>query len=737
MKNEEYKALYFKDIKEKDLKNPFEFDRRGFLKLLGGGIVIFFSLGDAEALQDVTRRAGFLQINPADLTGYLRVGEDGRVSCFTGKIEMGQGVMTSLAQTVSDELDVPMEQIEMVMGDTDLCPWDLGTFGSMTTRFSGPLLREAAAQARAVLIDLAAEQLKIPADRLATKDGVVFDKTDSSGKLTYAELAKGQNIEKKMDSKAAIKKDSELTVIGKSVKRLDALEKVTGKAKYTGDLNFPGMLYAKILRPPTYGAKLKSVDTSAVEKMSNVLLVKDDDFIAVLHKTPDGAEKALSQIKAQYEPMQTLLDDKNIFEHLLSVAPKGKGMAKGGDIAQGEKLSSSVSEATYFNSYVAHAPIENHTAVASMEGTKMTIWASTQTPSLLRQMVAGKLKTSLANVRIITPYVGGGFGGKTENQQALEAAKIAKLTGKTVQVAWSRAEEFFFDAFRPAAVVKVRSGINETGKISFWDYKVYFAGDRGAQNFYAMPNISELSFGGSDPGSPGRAAPGAHPFLTGPWRAPGGNTNTFARESQIDMMAVKAGIDPVEFRLNNIADERMKKVIKIAAEKFGWKPSKAESGRGFGISCSIDSGAYVATMAEVEVNKTTGHVQCKRVVCVQEMGQIINPVGATQQVEGCITMGLGYALTEEVRFKGGEIYDLNFDTYKIPRFSWLPKIDVVLVKDSDLPPQGGGEPAITCMGALIANAIFDATGARLLQLPMTPERVKEMILAFGVCTNFV
>jgi CO/xanthine dehydrogenase Mo-binding subunit len=271
-------------------------------------------------------------------------------------------------------------------------------------------------------------------------------------------------------------------------------------------------------------------------------------------------------------------------------------------------------------------------------------------------------------------------------------------------------------------VVKITPGITNSGRITLWDYGVYFAGDRGSQQFYDIPNHRTMAHG-----SGWRGAPGSHPFNTGPWRAPANNTNTFARESQIDIMASKAGIDPLELRLKNLKDEKMRGVLKAAAEKFDWTPSKAPSGRGYGLACGTDSGTYVAHMAEVEVDKKSGEVQVKRVVCAQDMGLVINPEGAKLQVEGCITMGLGYALTEEIHFKGGEIFDLNFDTYEIPRFSWVPKIDTVLIEAEDSPPQGGGEPAIICMGALIANAIFDATGTRLFQLPMTPERIKDAI----------
>jgi CO/xanthine dehydrogenase Mo-binding subunit len=287
-------------------------------------------------------------------------------------------------------------------------------------------------------------------------------------------------------------------------------------------------------------------------------------------------------------------------------------------------------------------------------------------------------------------------------------------------VAWTRNEEFFYDTFRPAAVIKIRSGITGKGRISFWDYNVYFAGERGAPHFYEIPNHRTTAYNSSWVGGEG-----THPFATGAWRAPGNNSNSFARESHIDIMAAKAGIDPVEFRLQHLSDAKMKRVLQTAAEKFGWKPAKSPSGRGLGVALGIDAGTYVASIAEVEVNKGTGDVSVKRVLAVQDMGLVVNPAGATIQMEGCITMGLGYALREGLRFKGEEITDVNFGTYEIPRFSWLPKIETHILDDENAPPQGGGEPAIVTMGAVIANAIYDAVGARLFELPMIPGRVKE------------
>ncbi|UCE50361.1 MAG: xanthine dehydrogenase family protein molybdopterin-binding subunit [Phycisphaerales bacterium] len=454
--------------------------------------------------------------------------------------------------------------------------------------------------------------------------------------------------------------------------------------------------------------------------VSGVRLIRDGDFVAVLHKNPDEAEGALAKIKAQFDLPETQVDDENIFDHLLKNAPAENVVDRAGDLNSGEELADTLVEETYLNSYVAHAPIETHTALAKVDGGKATVWASTQGPFRVRDQVAQALGFSSENVRVITPFVGGGFGGKTSGPQAVEAARLARLAGKPVQVAWSRAEEFFYDTFRPAAAVKIKSGITKSGKIVLWDYGVYLAGSRGSQQFYNVPHHRTATFGEWRGGSGG-----AHPFGAGPWRAPANNTNTFARESQIDIMASKAGVDPVEFRLTNLTDARMSRVPKAAAAKFDWTPSKSPSGRGLGVACGIDSGTYVATIAEVEVDNTKGDVQVKRVVCAQDMGIVINPEGARLQMEGCITMGLGYVLSEEIHFKGGKILDLNFDTYEITRFSWVPQIETVLVEAQDVSPQGGGEPAIICTGAVIANAVHDAVGIRLFQLPMTPERVKE------------
>ena len=698
---------------------PSEVSRRKFLKIFGGGIVVTVSANDLLALQEAPVRRRFGRTLPDDFNAFLRVGEDGRVTCFTGKIEMGQGVVTSLAQMLADELEVSLDSVEMVMGDTDLCPWDMGTFGSMSTRFFGPPLRAAAAEAREVLLEQAAEKLDVPVDQLMVSDGVVSITADPEKKISYAEIAKGQKIARRLDRKAVLESVENFKIAGKPVNRTDAVAKVTGDAKFSGDICRKGMLYASLLRPPAHGATLGEVDASGIETVAGAAMVVDGDLVAVLHETPDGAQRAIEKVVAAWETPELDLDEDTIFEHLLKVAPAGEALERGGDLDVGMSVSNVEARHTYLDGYVAHAPLETHTAVAEIVDGRCTIWASTQTPFRLQTEAAEALGWPEDKVRVVPPFVGGGFGGKSANRQAIEAARLAKRTGRPVQVAWSRAEEFFYDTFRPAAVVKIDAGVGEGGRITYWDYKTYFAGSRGADHFYDIQHHRTVA-------APGgwRGGPGTHPFATGAWRAPGNNTNTFARESHIDILAVQAGIDPLEFRLRNLADKKMRQVLETTANRFGWLEAGAPSGRGQGLALGIDAGTYVGLAVEVDVDQPTGKVTVKRMVCAQNMGLAINPEGATIQMEGCLTMGLGYALAEQVRFAGGEILDTNFDTYEIPRFSWLPEIETIIIDAEDDPPQGGGEPAIVVVGAAIANAIYDAVGARIYRMPMTPERVR-------------
>ena len=689
-------------------------DRRTFLKVAGCGLFILLPVeGRASAEPAQAGQRSY----PDDPNAYLRVGEDGRVTCYSGKIEMGQANTMALTQMIAEELEVPVDRVDMVMGDTRLCPWDGGTNGSRSIKYFGPALRAAGAEAREVLILLAAERLKLPPAGLAAQGGFVLDRTNPATRVAYAALVGGRRIERRLQTKPALKAPSEFKVIGKALPPGDGRDKVTGKAVFAGDVRLPGLLHGRVLRPPAHGARLQRVDLVAARAHKDARVFQEGDFIAVVHPTSDGAAAALAAIRAEFSVLPATVGDAVILEHLMAQPGQARTVEQRGDPATGAALASLTFEGTYFTPYIAHAAIETHSAVARVGADDATVWVSTQRPFGVQVEVARALGLPEERVRVITPLVGGGFGGKSAGPQAVEAARLSKLAGAPVQVVWTREEEFFFDTFRPAAYVTIASGLSAAGTIVSWDYHVAFAGDRSSEMIYDAPHVRTRSTGSFGGGGP-------HPFGTGAWRGPGSNTNIFARESQIDTMAAKVGMDPVEFRLKNLSNPRLIKTLKAVADRFKWTPAPAPSRRGHGVALLDYLNTCVAAMAEIAVDEATGQIHVRRVTVAQDLGQAVNPEGIRAQMEGCIVMGLSSVLTEEIHFQGGDIKERSFSSYDITRFSQVPAIDTVLVDNPDLAPQGCGEPTVTAMAAVIANALFDATGARLTRLPLTPERVK-------------
>ena len=600
----------------------------------------------------------------------------------------------------------------MVMGDTMFCPWDGGTTGSRSTKYYGPPLRRAGAEARSILLQMASEQLNISAEQLLVAKGVISDKMNAANKVSYAELVKGKQIDRHL-SEVGIKPVSQHKVSGKPTFRTDARLKVTGEAKFTGDILLPGMLHAKVLRPPSHDAILASVDATKARSVPGAIVIQEDGLVAVLHERSEQAEHALALVSAIWEVPTAEVNMQSLFDHLIKAAPDGRVYAEKGSLSEGLAAARQSIRSEFYNHYVAHAPMEPYTVLAHVEDEGVSVYASTQAPFRVRATVAETLEIPEEKVHVRTPFVGGGFGGKKSGQQISEAVRLSKISGRPVQLAWTRKEEFFYDAFRPAALVQLESGLSGEGHITSWACDILYAGTRSSEPIYNIPHFLVKS----------RSSGGAHPFRTGAWRGPGSNTNVFAMESHTDMLAQAAGMDPLSFRRHNLSDERMIRVLNAAADKFGHTIHKGPSGKGYGISCTNYLNSYVATMAQVSVNKSTGEVKVERVVCAQDMGEVINPQGAQIQIEGGITMGLSAALSEVVEFNGGKIITENFDSYQITRFSDAPPIDVVLIDNPDLAPQGCGEPAITTIGAALANAIFDAVGARVYTLPMTPERI--------------
>jgi len=711
MKADRINEFYFNDVDSP----PVKFDRRKFIKKLGGGIIIVFSLSQ------LAFREGLMASDEdeyPEFNAYLRVKEDGSVDCFSGKIEMGQGINTSLAQALADELEVGIEKVNMIMGDTDLVPYDAGTWGSLTSRFHDPLIRAAAAEARLVLIELAAEKMEVPINQLEAENGKIYLKSDKSKSVTYAELTEGKKIVRSLGEDPPLKKPEEFDIIGKSFTRLDAEEKVTGKAMYSADIQLPEMLYARILRPPAHGSKMVSVDISKAKQVEGTKILQDDDFVVVLNTSPEMAEKAISAVNAKWEIPPSKADNETIFKYLVENATNSRARHEGGNLETGKEESELMFEEEFHDGYKAHASIETHAATAVYKDGKLTMWASSQTPFGTRKEVSEELGLELESVHLKQIYLGGGFGGKIYNRQAVELARIAKkMEGTPVQLMWTRKEEFMYDMFRSAAVVKINSGMTKEGKVTYWDFNAYCSGARGTDPFYGFSHHKTTTWDGD-----------VHPFGTGAWRAPGNPTNTFARESHLDIMAHKIGMDPMEFRRKNLKDNRAIRSLEVAAKKFDWTSLKLPEGHGKGIAVGYDAGTFVTIMAEVKVDTSTGEVKVVRVVVGQDMGQVINPEGADIQAEGCVNMGLGYTLTEDIEFDWGKVKNENFGDYILPTFSMIPpKIESVYVDAMDEKAQGGGEPAIICVGGAIANAVFDACGARVHRMPITPQRVLDAL----------
>jgi len=666
-----------------------ELGRRGFLQLAGGGILIMMSSRTTEAQQESGRGGRGGQAAPKDVSAWLHIGEDGVITACTGKVEIGQGIRTSLAQVVAEELHAPLSSIRLIMGDTDLVPYDMGTFGSQTTPRMAPQLRKAAAAAREMLIDLAAKQLNVDRATLSAVDGKV-------GSLSFAQLTKGQQLVQQIRDDAKTAPAAEWKVAGKPAPKAGGREIVTGKHTYTPDVQRPGMLYGKILRPDAFGSILASVDATAAEKMHGVKVVRDGDFVGVVASSEHLASKALAAIQAEWKPKRQV-SAKDLFETLRpGLTPEGA--------------------TTYTVAYIAHAPLEPRAAIAEWQDGKLTVWTGTQRPFGVRSELAAAFRVPEDKVRVIMPDMGSGYGGKHSGEAAIEAAKLAEAVKKPVRLVWTREEEFTWAYFRPGGVIDITSAIDANGKITKWEMHNYNSGESGIRSMYDIPG-EKTEF---------HRAPS--PLKQGSYRGLAATANHFAREVQMDELAAQAKLDPLAFRLKNIKDERLRGVLEAAAKNFGWGKAKPVKDsliqHGFGLSCGFEKGSYVASCAEVAIDRTTGKVAIVRVVTAFECGAIVNPDQLKNQVEGSVVQGIGGALFEAIDFADGKILNPRFSKYRVPRFSDVPVLDTVLLDRKDLPSAGAGETPIVGLAPALSNAIFDAVGVRLRSMPMAAAGMK-------------
>jgi nicotinate dehydrogenase subunit B len=688
----------------------FELARRDFFRIFGAGVAVFAVAADAVALQETAPgpRMQFPEL-PKEISSWLHIGEDGGVTVFTGKVEVGQNVRTSLSQAVADELRVPFESVRMVMGDTDLTPFDMGTFGSRTTPTMAPQLRRVSATARELLIGIAAKEWNVAAGTLKAANAKVTDPA-SGRSASYAELARGKTLAKTISSEEPITPAAEWMVAGKAIPKVDGRAFVTGKHQYTPDLRPAGLYYAKILRPPSFGATPTSCDESAAKSMEGVVVVRDGNFIGVAAPSERQAEKALAAIRTEWKEVPQISDGE-IFDYLKKNAvpdADGRHLKQSGSMEKGLAAAAHRLEATYTVAYIAHAPLEPRAAVAEWKDGKITVWTGSQRPFAVRAEVAAALHIPESNVRVIVPDTGSGYGGKHTGDAAVEAARLAKAAGRPVKLVWTREEEFTWAYFRPAGVIEVKSGINGDGKLTAWEFHNYHSGTSAIETPYAVENQ--------------RTEYHSVPLVLrcGSYRGLAATANHFARETHMDELARAANLDPLEFRLRNLTDERLRAVLEAAAKAFGWPQKKEKEGQGFGLAGGYEKGSYVSTCAEVVVDPKSGKVQVVRLVTAFECGAIVNPNGLRNQVVGANIQGLGGALFEAIGFANGRITNPHFATYRVPRFRDLPQTEAILLDRKDIPSAGAGETPIMAVAPAIGNAIFDATGIRRRAMPLAP-----------------
>jgi isoquinoline 1-oxidoreductase len=687
-----------------------ELDRREFLRAIGGGLLVLCLLREAPAQQRRGGGRGRGEPPPRQIDAWIHVGEDGTVTASTGKVEVGQDIRTSLSQAVADELHLPLESVRLLMGDTARVPFDMGTFGSRTTPSMAPQLRRAAAAARRVLIGLAAERIGVDRAELGIAAGRIGH-TPSGRSVTFGELAGGQKLVEVIDEQDTPTPADRWEVAGRSAPKVDGRAFVTGAHRYTSDVKRPDMLRGKVLRPAAFDAKLAKLDVSGAEGLAGVTVVRDGDFVGVTAADEATATRAIAAIKAEWTTTTQPSDGDlpgYFREHAGGESRPGDGQASG-SVADGLAAADAKVEARYTLAYIAHAPLEPRAAVAEWEGDRLTVWTGTQRPFGVRGELAQALGLPKERVRVIVPDTGSGYGGKHTGEAAIEAARLARAAGRPVKLVWTREEEFTWAYFRPAGLIEVKAGARGDGTLTAWEFHNYNSGGAGIAPPYEVPNRL-IQFHST-----------RSPLRQGSYRALASTGNHFARESTIDDLAHAVDLDPLDFRLKNLKDERLGAVFEAAAERFGWDRSKSSEERGIGLAGGTEKGGYVATCAEVAVDRDRRQVKVVRLVTAFECGAIVNPSGVTNQVEGAMIMGLGGALFEAIRFANGRIRNGRFSRYRVPRFGDVPTTEVVLVDRKDLPSAGAGEAPIVAVAPAIGNAIRAATGIRLRSLPLAPD----------------
>src|SRR5579863_1721934 len=654
----------------------FMLDRRDFLRTLGGGMLVAVG-GVPVWAQESGRGFGGHEL-PTDLSAWIHIAADGKVEVYTGKVEVGQNIRTSLAQLVAEELRVPFDSITMIMGDTDLTPWDMGTFGSRSTPTMGPELRNMASAARDLLVRAAADKWKADATTLVAGDGRVTN-PHTRESVTYGELTRGEAFKENVGD-PPLTPVAEWKVAGMPVPKANGRDFVTGRHKYPSDIERPGMLFGKVLRPEGFHGSLVSVDTSAAEKVPTATVVRDGDFIGVTADDLHSAEFALGAIQAKWTvPPQ--ISNRELFDTLRK---GGGGEPTKPDFAVGSVPQAMAgadvkTEQRYSVQYIAHTPLEPRAAVAEWKNGKLTVWTGTQRPFGVRDELMQAFQLPASKVRVIQPDMGSGYGGKHTGEAAIEAARLAKATGKPVKVQWTREEEFTWAYFRPAGWIEVQSGARRDGTITSWQFHNYNSGNAAIRSPYNIPNqVAEFHEADS-------------PLRQGSYRGLAATANHFAREVHMSEIAFALQMNSLDFRLKNINEVRLQMVLQAAAKAFNWgTPPPPMSGRGHGLACGTDKGGFEAACVEVEVDEDK-KIKLHRVVQAWESGAIVNPDGLRNQIMGACVQAIGGAMFEAIHFENGRITNASLTQYRVPRFSDTPEIEIVLLDRKDIDSAGAGE----------------------------------------------
>jgi len=698
------------------LIEPVAFDfglkRRAFVQVLGTGLLIAASVPPGLAQRAGGRGGGN---RPRNLSARIHLGKDGVITVLTGKVEVGQGVRAELAQAAAEELRVPASQVQLTMADTRLVPDDGITAGSRSTPSAVPAVRQAAAATRELLAQLASQRWGV--DRTSVEVGkgrIIHPATQRM--LTYAELAENEEFVKKPDqpapADAAVTAPKECKVLGTSHPRPNAGDLVTGTHRFPSDIKRPDMLYGKVLRPPSYGAKLTSVDLAPARQMSDVAVVQDGAFVGVAAPTTDRARQALDVVAktAQWEAAPHP-SSQELFEHLRKGA---QGGVPQNPFAEELAAASKVLRQTYQAAYVQHAPMETRAAVAEWRDGSLTVWTGTQNPFGYAGELARSFRLESDRVRVVVPDTGGGFGGKHTGEVAVEAARLAQAAGKPVSLKWTREEEFTWAYFRPAAVIDIEATLHSRGTLTSWHFININAGRAAIDTPYRVGKAHSQSVNSDAP------------LRQGSYRALAATANTFARECFMDELAATAGANSLDFRLAHLENLRLRAVLEEAAQRFRWREraKQKDPAVGIGLACGTEKGSYVAACAEVAVDRASNKFAVRRLCAVFECGAILNPDNLRAQVEGALLMGLGPALREEMRFAAGKMQNARFSDYRVPRFSDVPDLDIQLLNRPDLPSVGAGETPIIAVAPAVGNALFAATGLRLRSLPLAMQLSK-------------